>query len=124
MSILFLLVLGGCFHVVLRGSLDIVFGGYFDIDGMNVVGLLRVERNYSETAPDVPGLTVLRVSVVTCKPVEGLVRLSSSMCSSVVLSQAKAGRTNPRLSPCASESSSVYLYRVGAIIHAPAHHAY
>ena len=36
--------------------LFLVLGGYFDVNGMNVVGLLCVERDYRETAADVPSL--------------------------------------------------------------------
>ena len=47
--------------LVLRGCFDIVLGGYFDINGMNVVGFLGVERNHRETATDVPSLDAGRL---------------------------------------------------------------
>ena len=47
-----------------RNNADLLFlvlGGYFDIDGMDIVGLLGVERNHCETATDIPSLNAGRL---------------------------------------------------------------
>jgi hypothetical protein len=47
--------------VFLRSCLGLFLGGYFDIHGMNVVGLLRVERDNCEIAAAVPRLNASRL---------------------------------------------------------------
>jgi hypothetical protein len=44
-----------------RLLLFLILGGYLDLNGMNVVGLLGIERYYLETATDVPSLDAGRL---------------------------------------------------------------